>query len=220
MGEEEVSLYADSLLPIRLEGILDYPESDPPHPGCILCHPDPVGGGSMDVPLLETLAHVFSSAGWSCLRFNFRGVGGSTGESTGGIKEIEDIEGAYRWIHERKDVEASDISLAGWSFGSWVGMRWALRGAECRRLVLISPPLIGFDFFNLMTDEQVSLSADVLIVSGERDQFSNGERLQDLARKLEAELFIIAGADHFLFGREREVADTILGHWRQARNPQ
>jgi alpha/beta superfamily hydrolase len=220
MGEEKVSFYADSLLPIRLEGILDLPEGDPPYPACILCHPDPVGGGSMDVPLLITLARVFSSSGRSCLRFNFRGVGGSTGQSTGGVKETEDIEGAYRWVREREDIEGSDISLAGWSFGSWIGLRWALQGAECRHLVLISPPLIGFDFFNLLEGEEISLPSDVLIVSGERDQFSTRERLQDLTRKLDAELFIIPGADHFLFGREREVADAILGHWRQTRGPQ
>jgi alpha/beta superfamily hydrolase len=220
MGEERVSFYAASLLPIRLEGMLASPAGDPPYPGCILCHPDPVGGGSMDVPLLITLTQVLSTAGWSCLRFNFRGVGGSTGESTGGIKETEDIEGAYGWLCERQDIETSDISLAGWSFGSWVGLRWVLQGAECRHLVLISPPLIGFDFFNFLADQPLSPGSDVLIVSGETDQFSTRERLQDLARKLDAELYIMPGADHFLFGREREVADVILRHWRQTRGQQ
>jgi uncharacterized protein len=214
MREEKVYLYADSLLPIRLEGIVDYPESEPPYPACILCHPHPIGGGSMDVPLLVAISHELSKRGWSCLRFNFRGVGRSTGESTGGIKEVEDIDGSFSWLQERKDIDISDISLAGWSFGSWVGLRWALRARELRRLVLISPPLVGFDFFDLLDDESVSLSSDVLIISGERDQFSTTERLHGLAGKLHAGLHIIQGADHFLFGREQEVANIILSHWQ------
>lgn len=213
MREERIGFYAESLDAIRLEGILDLPEGEQSYPGWIICHPHPIGGGSMHVPLLVVIARALMAAGWACLRFNFRGVGGSSGESTGGISEVEDVEGAARWLREREDVDADDISLAGWSFGAWVGLRWALKGGHPRRLALISPPLVGFDFFAFLDEEELSLPGEVLIISGEMDQFSTRERLQELAGKLHADLYLLPGADHFLFGREEEVAAAILGHW-------
>lgn len=219
MPVERVNFYSQSLLPIRLEGILDLPEGDPPYPGCIICHPHPIGGGSMDVPLLATVARVLSAAGWACLRFNFRGVGRSSGESTGGINEVEDVEGADRWLREREDIDGEDVSLAGWSFGAWVGLRRAIEKGDYRRLALISPPLIGFDFFSFLGEQPLSLSTEVFIVSGEKDQFSTTERLRELAGKLHAELYTIAGGDHFLFGRENEVAESIVRHWKLPGGP-
>jgi hypothetical protein len=169
----------------------------------------------MHVPLLVELAGVLTREGWACLRFNFRGVGRSGGESTGGVSEIEDIQGADNWLRDRGDIRPDDISLAGWSFGSWVGLRWALQGGRCRNLALISPPLIGFDFFNFMGDLAAGPGFGSLVISGEQDQFSTRERLEELARKLGAELYMVRGADHFLFGREREVAEVIARNWKQ-----
>jgi alpha/beta superfamily hydrolase len=117
MSREEVYFYAESLEPIRLEGILELPEERTRPPACILCHPHPIGGGSMSVPLLEIMSEVLAESGWACLRFNFRGVGRSGGVSTGGIREVEDIEGAWTWLREREDIDADDLSVAGWSFG-------------------------------------------------------------------------------------------------------
>ncbi|MBC7229362.1 MAG: hypothetical protein H5T74_03085 [Actinobacteria bacterium] len=213
MRRERIYFYADSLEPIRLEGILELPEGGSRPPACILCHPHPIGGGSMDVPLMEVLSKVLSERGWACLRFNFRGVGRSGGVSTGGIRETEDLEGAWAWLREREDVDAWDLSVAGWSFGAWVGLRWAVKGDRCRRVALISPPLVGFDFFTFLEEEGVSLPSRCLVVAGERDQFADRERLERLSSRLGAALRLLPGADHFLFGREREVAEAVGDHW-------
>jgi alpha/beta superfamily hydrolase len=213
MREERVDFYADSIEPIRLEGLLDLPCEEGPYPAAILCHPHPVGGGSMHVPLLEVISETLADSGRACLRFNFRGVGRSTGSPTGGIQETEDVEGALRWLRERDDVSLEDLGVAGWSFGSWVGLRWAVSSETCRKIALVSPPLVGFDFFHFLDSEEVNLPEQALILCGERDQFSERERLEELARRLGAELRILEGADHFLFGREKEIAEIISSHW-------
>ena len=213
MRGERVHFYAESLEPIRLEGILESPEGRARPPVCILCHPHPIGGGSMYVPLLETMSEVLVESGWACLRFNFRGVGRSGGVSTGGIREVEDIEGAWTWLREREDIDADDLSVAGWSFGAWVGLRWAVKGARCRRVALVSPPLVGFDFFTFLEEDDVAPPPDCLVVAGERDQFSDPVKLERLASRLGAELRLLPRADHFLFGREREVADIVVRRW-------
>lgn len=213
MRQERIDFYAASVEPIRLEGLLDLPEGDGPHPAGILCHPHPMGGGSMYVPLLEVLAHALAGSGRACLRFNFRGVGRSSGSPTGGIQETEDVEGAFHWLREREDADIGDLGVAGWSFGSWVGLRWAVNSGNCRKIALVSPPLVGFDFFQFLDSGDVHLPEQPLIISGERDQFSDLSKLEELARRLGAELSILPGADHFLFGREREIADIVASHW-------
>jgi alpha/beta superfamily hydrolase len=213
MHEERVDFYAESVEPIRLEGLLDLPEEDGPYQAAILCHPHPVGGGSMHVPLLEVIAGKLADSGRACLRFNFRGVGRSTGTPSGGIQETEDVEGALRWLRERDDIFIEDLAVAGWSFGSWVGLRWAVNSEVCRKVALVSPPLVGFDFFQFLDSEDIFLPEESLIICGERDQFSDQERLKELARRLGSELRILSGADHFLFGREKEIAEIISSHW-------
>jgi alpha/beta superfamily hydrolase len=213
MRKERVNFYSDCVEPIRLEGVLEMPEEAERPRACILCHPHPIGGGSMYVPLLEVMASVLVSRGWACLRFNFRGVGLSSGVSTGGLCEVEDVEGAYRFLADRPDIASEDLALAGWSFGAWIGLRWAVGSGRSSRVALVSPPMVGFDFFYFLATGDAVLPADVLIVSGERDQFNDLEKLQELSSRLGAELSILEGADHFLFGREGEIAEIIAQHW-------
>jgi len=51
--EESLTFYAEGGEVIRLEGVLHREEGAPADaPLAILCHPHPIGGGSMDVPLI------------------------------------------------------------------------------------------------------------------------------------------------------------------------
>ncbi|RJP33945.1 MAG: hypothetical protein C4536_03475 [Actinobacteria bacterium] len=215
MRREKVTFYADCLGQIRLEGILEMPEGAERPQACILCHPHPIGGGSMYVPLLETMARVLVASGRACLRFNFRGVGMSGGVSSGGLCEVEDVEGAYGFLREREDLAVENLAVAGWSFGSWIGLRWAVQcGLPCR-VALVSPPMVGFDFFHFLEAEDAVLPGDTIIVSGSYDQFNDLRKLRDLSSRLEAELRILEGADHFLFGYEQEIAEIIASHWNR-----
>jgi alpha/beta superfamily hydrolase len=213
MRTERVGFYADCVEQIRLEGILEMPEKVERPPACILCHPHPIGGGSMYVPLLEVMAHALVSHGWACMRFNFRGVGLSGGVPTGGLCEVEDVEGAYRFLADRQDIDCDALALAGWSFGAWIGLRWAVAGGRSSRVALVSPPMVGFDFFYFLDADKAVPPADTLIVSGAHDQFNDLGKLQALSSRLGAELRILDGADHFLFGREGEIAEIVAEHW-------
>ena len=212
MNRERVAFYADCVEQIRLEGILETPGESGSPPACILCHPHPIGGGSMYVPLLETMARVLVERGWACLRFNFRGVGMSSGLPSGGVCEVEDVEGAYRFLDGRPDVDCGSLALAGWSFGAWIGLRWAVNSGSTSRIALVSPPMVGFEFFSFLDAPGVVIPADALIVSGARDQFNDAEKLRELSSRLGAKLRILEGTDHFLFGRETDIAEIIAQH--------
>jgi molecular chaperone DnaK len=45
----------------------------------------------MDNKVVQTLARAFVQCGWTAIRFNFRGVGGSEGAHDGGAGEVEDM---------------------------------------------------------------------------------------------------------------------------------
>ncbi len=191
MREERVEIAAAGGGGPRLEGVLHLPEGVT-RPACVLLlHPHPMGGGCMDVGLLLALAEVLTAVGFAALRFNFRGVGASEGRSTGSEAEVEDVAAAHRWLAERGDVSAEYPLAAGWSFGSWVGLRWALELGEPATL----EPL-----------RRGKPAGRTLIIAGERDQFSTPDALAALALVAGATLEILPGVDHFLFGHEREIA--------------
>ena len=46
----------------------------------LICHPNPVKGGTMLNKVVSTLQRTARDAGYATLRFNFRGVGASAGD--------------------------------------------------------------------------------------------------------------------------------------------
>ena len=82
----------------RLEALLWKVPS--PKAAALVCHPHPLGGGTMHNHLTFRIADAFRQAGVSALRFNFRGVGRSTGTYDNGVGEVDDARAAL----DRKSV--------------------------------------------------------------------------------------------------------------------
>ena len=98
----------------------------------LLCHPHPGYGGSMHDRVLDEAAHCFPAH----LKFNFRGVGGSTGMFDNGVGEADDVVSAWLWL--RAQGEWQEMTLLGYSFGA--AMAWQAQ-AHCPgidRLVPVS----------------------------------------------------------------------------------
>ena len=62
----------------RLEALLNEGSPDAPF-AALVCHPHPLGGGTMHNKVVYHAAKAFSSFGLPVLRFNFRGTGLSEG---------------------------------------------------------------------------------------------------------------------------------------------
>ena len=82
-----------------LEALLRLPnESDPAIAApmaALVCHPHPLGGGTMHNKVVFRIAQALGDLGLPVLRFNFRGVGRSTGtydEGRGEANDVRDIE--------------------------------------------------------------------------------------------------------------------------------
>jgi uncharacterized protein len=122
-----------------LEGIWHLPD-EAPRAIAVVAHPLPVMGGTMDNKVVTTLARTFAELGFAALRFNFRGVGASTGVFDSGNGEVEDALAVVRYAKEEQG--GLPLVLAGFSFGGivqvrsrtnwfWSHQRWG--ATRCRR---------------------------------------------------------------------------------------
>jgi len=157
--------------------------------------------------IVTTVAETLFASGISTLRFNFRGVGKSSGTFEGGPGEQDDVLTAISFMAEQG---IRDILTAGYSFGAWVNA-----GILGRRKMLpalfVSPPLSLFDF-----DFQALRGKVGLIVCGDQDQYCPTERLKSFAAELDCRLNIIPAADHFFQSREQCLASSIQDFATQA----
>jgi alpha/beta superfamily hydrolase len=160
----------------------------------------------MEVPLVATIAHALAQAGVAALRFNFRGVGASTGAFDEGQGEVADVAGALGWLSTQSEVNPDRLALVGYSFGAVMALFNEARDYQARPLVLIGLPL-GWN----LPLPGVYHSA-CLFLAGEIDQFCPASELRAFAQQQEGvvKVDVIAGADHFLFGYESEVAHAVV----------
>src|SRR5439155_17501983 len=113
--------------------------------GLVVCHPHPLYGGDMDNPVVVRAAEVATESGLSTLRFNFRGVGRSSGTHDRGEGEGHDLKAALEMLRNRLPP-GRPLGLAGYSFGAWIAARVTASGVPLTALCLIAPPLSMFDF--------------------------------------------------------------------------
>jgi len=128
----------------RLEGRYHHAKK-PNAPVALLLHPHPLHGGTMNNRVVHGLYGRFQAMGFSVLRFNFRGVGKSQGRYDGGIGEISDAASALDFL-QTINPAASMLWVAGYSFGSYVGMQLLMRRPEMGGFVSISAPASHYDF--------------------------------------------------------------------------
>src|SRR5450432_4004376 len=105
----------------RLEAMLWTTPDGPSDLVAIVCHPHPLFGGTMHNKVVYQAAKALHARGIPVLRFNFRGAGLSEGEHDRGLGEREDVQTGIDYLAE--EFPARAILLAGFSFGSWVGLR-------------------------------------------------------------------------------------------------
>jgi alpha/beta superfamily hydrolase len=167
--------------------------------GVVITHPHPLYGGSMDNNVVWTAAKAYGDKGWATLRFNFRGVGASTGRYGDGIAEVEDVAGAMTFL---KSKVTGPCYVVGYSFGAAVAARALLEGLRVDGAVLISPPIAFMDLGFL--NETPGLS---LIVVGDEDDLAPLAEIEELCRHRQPpiDLQVVAGADHFYGSREEEL---------------
>ena len=178
--------------------------ADVPRGGLVVCHPHPLYGGDMDNPVVVRTVEVAAQDGLSTCRFNFRGVGRSSGTHAKGQGEQDDVKAALAMLGQRLPA-GKPVGLAGYSFGAWVSATVATSGISLAALCLIAPPLSMFDFGRLAGSDGA-----LLIVAGTRDTYCPTSGLAALAERVPgARVETVEGADHFFFGKLFPLGELI-----------
>ena len=186
----------------NLEGLVHMPD-DIPCGIAVVAHPLPTMGGTMENKVAVMLARTFAELGCVTLRFNFRGVGASEGEYTGGEGEEQDMISVARYAQEQFGEELP-LLLSGFSFGGYVAARAAVH-LQPQHLVLAAPAVGRF--------AMPAVSPDTLVIHGEHDDVVPLADALDWARPQHLPIVVLPQAEHFFHGRLTQLRDLVKKHF-------
>jgi uncharacterized protein len=171
----------------------------------LVLHPHPLHAGTMHNKVVYRTAKALQDAGYETLRFNFRGVGQSTGGYDNGVGETDDARVALDYLLEQYRLanhqEPREVIVAGFSFGSLVGLRLGCVDQRVDRLIAIGVPArMG----NL--DLLQNCRKPILFLHGEEDEIAPLQPLREVLEQLPFQLVTIPGAGHFF---DRQAAEMM-----------
>lgn len=188
----------------RLEALL----KEPAHPrrAAVVCHPHPKGGGTMNNNVVYRTARALQERGTAVLRFNFRGVGRSTGIHGGGPAELEDARAALDFMAARHP--GLPLWQAGFSFGARVGLEAALGDRRVSRLLAVGLAVRIFDCSFL---EGPRDGRPLAIVQAARDEYGDRPEIEAFVARLAppVRLWIVEDATHLFPGKLDELEQAV-----------
>ena len=163
----------------------------------------------MDNAVIDRMVEVCAARAVATLRFNFRGVGASSGRHDEGRGEQEDVRASLLHLQDVLGGGAR-VALAGYSFGAAM-VAAAAQSVPVGGLALVAPPLRLADLHR-----PVGVTGPIVVVAGTEDQYCPPSALEALRAMLpDATVVVIEGADHFFFGSLLPLGDAV-GAWADA----
>ena len=174
----------------------------------VIAHPHPLFGGTMDNKVVQTLARAFIGAGWTAVRFNFRGVDASEGVHDEGRGEAEDMLAVVQQV-----APDGPLAIAGFSFGAFVAINalqslWGTR--EVQRIALVGPSVERVPPPPLPADSHDR----VLVVHGEQDDTVSLAAVMDWSRPQSLPVTVVPGGGHFFHGQLPLLKNLVARHLR------
>ncbi len=189
---------------LDLEGVLHLPRnSDVKVPGVVLCHPHPLYGGNMDNNVIVAVSSALNERGICALRFNFRGVGSSSGTFDHGAGEQDDARAALAAMVLRPEIDAGRLGIMGYSFGGMVALAVGSSSGKVRALAAVSPVLTP----GILQ----GVDKPAFFTCGSEDHVVSPEALRRAADKMAhpGKVEVVQGVDHFWGGYEAKMAYNL-----------
>ena len=188
-------------------GHLEVAHREPPgtlRGAAVVCHPHPLQGGTMHTKAVFRAAQALADVKIAALRFNFRGVGTSSGSYDQGFGEKEDVGAALDWLEERHP--GLPLVAGGFSFGSMVALSAAADDPRVVALFGLGLPIRMYDYRFL-----ADVAKPILIIQGEEDEFGSGLEIEPLVAGLGSHVTLarIAGGDHYFEGHIDEMKAVL-----------
>lgn len=173
----------------------------------LVCHPNPVKGGTMLNKVVSTLQRTARDAGYATLRFNYRGVGASAGTHDMGMGEVDDAEAAARWLLAQHP--GKPLSLLGFSYGGFVAAALAARleaeGVAVERLLMVAPAV------SRLAGLPLARQGAMTIIQPDDDEVIDPASVHAFSAALERphELLKVAECGHFFHGKLVELKELV-----------
>ncbi|MCE4057458.1 alpha/beta hydrolase [Pseudomonas sp. Au-Pse12] len=175
----------------------------------LICHPNPVQGGTMLNKVVSTLQRTARDAGLITLRFNYRGVGASEGSHDMGSGEVDDAQAAAQWLQaQHPDLP---LTLLGFSFGGFVaaslGGRLEAQGVSLKHLFMVAAAVT-----RLRESDLLPQSCPLTLIQPETDEVIDPQAVYDWSAALVRphELLKVAECGHFFHGKLTDLKDLVL----------
>ena len=186
----------------ELEVALDRPIGEPR--GCaLIAHPHPLHGGTLNNKVVQTLTRAFVQQGWLAVRWNFRGVGRSSGSYDEGRGELEDLLAVAQ-----TQAPTGPLCLAGFSFGAFVTTHALARLGSQRnvqRVVLVGTATSRFVAQPIAPE----FHARTLVIHGEHDDTVPLGSVMDWARPQVLPVTVVPAGGHFFHGQLPLLKDLV-----------
>lgn len=175
----------------------------------LICHPNPVQGGTMLNKVVSTLQRTARDAGLITLRFNYRGVGASAGTHDMGTGEVDDAQAAAQWL--RVKHPELPMTLLGFSFGGFVaaslGGRLEAGGEQLKHLFMVAAAVM-----RLSDADQLPQGCPLTLIQPETDEVIDPQTVYDWSAALKRphELLKVAECGHFFHGKLTDLKDLVL----------
>ncbi|KAL6049606.1 DLH domain-containing protein [Balamuthia mandrillaris] len=204
----------------------------------VVTHPHPKLGGDLRNNVVSAIFNRFVQEGICAVKFNFRGVGSSTGSWTWrGTGEREDLRAVCDYLQAHHRV--SDITLIGYSYGSVISSSLLPDIPAAKACVAVSYPfgVLPFLLLGWLLPKSLSPVKPILWVMGKEDQFTGEQRFERRRKEREKakeelmtmnhlglpmrrdEWRLVEGADHFWRGKEQGLVEMIWD-WSQRQQQQ
>ena len=173
----------------------------------LICHPNPVQGGTMLNKVVSTLQRTARDAGLLTLRFNYRGVGASAGSHDMGSGEVDDAWAVAQWL--RAKHPELPLTILGFSFGGFVAATVAGRleaeGQAVKQLFMVAPAVMRIT-------ESLPQQATLTVIQPDADEVVDPQLVYGWSNTLDRphELLKVAECGHFFHGKLTDLKDLLL----------
>lgn len=179
----------------------------------LICHPNPLDGGTMNNKVVSTMYRFCRDAGMDVVRFNYRGVGRSTGVSEYGEGEFVDAQTVLAWALTK--TGARRLWMGGFSFGGFVACRMAdlihkssvFDDVKLDNLALIAPSIVRNDA------SQLSIEANnTFVIYGDKDGLVAPSLLQQFANERGFDSTVMPDVGHLFHGKLTDLKNALAAH--------
>jgi len=176
--------------------------------GALILHPHPLYGGNMDNPVVLALENELLKAGYTTLRFDFRGTSSSPQGYSGVPGAVVDVSNAVNLLLSR---DIHEYGIVGYSFGGSTALRFATENHPLFLITLsASFELVSEGVFD--TTQLSKVICPILMFYGQFDRMvppADIETMSKLIGSNEIETVSIEGEGHFYQRSLERVMDKV-----------